>query len=131
MMYRVLADGVLIVHAVFIAFVIAGLVLTLIGTLRSWAWVRNPWFRWGHLLSIGIVVAQAWLGTVCPLTEWESRLREAAGGVGYKRSFIAHWLHEILFYDIAPEVFAFLYTAFGLLVLLVWVLIPPRRSRRK
>ena len=130
MMYRLLADGVLVVHALFIVFVIAGLVLILIGALRAWSWIRNPWFRLGHLLSIGIVVAQSWWGTVCPLTEWESRLREAAGGVGYRRSFVAHWLHELMFYDVAPEVFAAVYTGFGLLVLLVWILIPPRRHWR-
>ena len=124
--YRLLADAILVAHAAFIAFVIVGLVLIVYGALRQWSWIRNLWFRLSHLLAIGMVVAQSWFGTICPLTDWESRLREAAGGVGYRRSFVAHWLHEIIFYDIAPEVFAALYTGFGVLVLLAWVLIPPR-----
>ena len=126
MNYRMLADGVLILHALFIVFVVLGLVLTLVGALRSWRWIRHPWFRLVHLLCIGVVVAQSWLGEICPLTKWESRLREAAGEAGYHGMFIAHWLREFIYYDVAPEVFTALYTGFGLVVLLVWVLIPPR-----
>ena len=130
MTYRLVADIVLVMHALFIAFVILALVLTLIGALRSWAWIRNLWFRLIHLMSIGLVVAESWFGGICPLTEWESRLREAAGGVGYMQSFVAHWLHEIIFYDIAPGVFTALYTGFGILVILAWLLVPPRYSWR-
>jgi hypothetical protein len=128
MAYRLLADVVLIMHALFIAFVILGLVLILIGALKQWAWIRNLWFRLFHLLAIGIVVAESWFGEICPLTEWESRLRVAAGGVGYTQSFIAHWLHEIIFYDISPEIFTVLYTGFGIVVFIAWLLIPPRFS---
>lgn len=127
MTYRLLADFVLIMHAVFIAFVILGFVLILIGAVKRWRWIRNRWFRLIHVLAIAIVVAQAWLGWICPLTEWESRLREAAGGVGYTRSFVAHWLHEVIFYDVDPGVFTALYTLFGMAVLLTWRLVPPRR----
>lgn len=130
MSYRLLADGVLIMHASFIAFVIMGLVLIVIGALRQWGWIRNVWFRLSHLLAIGIVVAESWFGGICPLTDWESRLRVAAGGVGYTQSFVAHWLHEIIFYDIAPGIFTALYTGFGMLVLLAWLLVPPRYSWR-
>jgi Protein of Unknown function (DUF2784) len=130
MAYRLLADIVLIMHAAFIAFVILGLVLILIGAVRSWGWIRNIWFRLIHLLAIGIVVAESWFGGICPLTEWESRLREAAGGVGYRESFVAHWLHELIFYDIAPRTFTALYTGFGIVVLLVWLGVPPRGTWR-
>ena len=128
MTYRLLADVVLIMHALFIAFVILGLVLILIGALKHWAWIRNLWFRLSHLLAIGVVVAESWFGEICPLTEWESRLREAAGGVGYTQSFIAHWLHEIIYYDISPSIFTVLYTGFGIVVFLAWLLVPPRLS---
>jgi hypothetical protein len=127
MTYRLLADVVLIMHALFIAFVILGFVLIVIGAVKRWVWIRNRWFRLVHVLAIAIVVAQAWLGWICPLTEWESRLREAAGGVGYTRSFVAHWLHEVIFYDVDPGVFTALYTLFGMAVLLAWRLVPPRR----
>ena len=128
MMRQLLADAILVIHALFIAFVILGFVLIVIGMFRHWGWIKNLWFRLSHLLAIGIVVAESWFGGICPLTEWESRLREAAGGVGYADSFIQHWLQKIVFYDFAPWVFTVAYTVFGMLVLLAWILAPPRLS---
>ena len=128
-MYLFLADLILVTHALFVAFVVLGLVAVLIGYFRHWRWVRNRWFRLGHLLAIGIVIVEAWLGLVCPLTEWENRLRETAGTTNYAGTFIQHWLHELLYYDFAPWVFTAAYTAFGVLVLLAWVKIPPRHPQ--
>jgi len=123
------ADLILIMHAIFIVFVMLGFVLVLMGMFRRWGWIRNFWFRLIHLLAIGFVVAESWIGGICPLTEWESRLRVAAGGVGYSESFIQHWLHKIVFYDLPPWVFTVAYTVFGVLVLIAWIRVPPRFSR--
>jgi len=130
-MHLFLADLILATHALFVAFVVLGLVAILIGKYRRWNWIRNLRFRLIHLAAIGIVIAESWLGLVCPLTEWESRLREAANGEVYSNSFIQHWLHEILFYDFDPWVFTVAYTAFGLLVLAAWLFVPPERKRNK
>ena len=130
-MYLLLADLILVTHALFVAFVILGLVVILPGWYRRWGWVRNRWFRAIHLLAIGLVMAEAWLGMICPLTDWESRLRVAAGGSAYAESFIQHWLHEILFYAFPPWVFTVAYTAFGILVLIAWLLVPPAHARNK
>lgn len=130
-MHLFLADLILAAHALFVAFVVLGLVAILVGKYRRWGWVRNLWFRLAHLLAIGIVMAESWFGLVCPLTEWENRSREAAGGAAYSSSFIQHWLHEILFYDFAPWVFTVAYTAFGILVLVAWLLVPPEPLRHK
>ena len=43
-------------------------------TLLMVAGVNALWFRLVHLLAIGYVVAQAWLGQVCPLTTLELSL---------------------------------------------------------
>jgi len=130
-MHLLLADIILATHALFVAFVVLGLVAVLLGNYSRWGWVRNWWFRLAHLAAIGIVIAESWLGMVCPLTEWENLSREAAGGSTYSSSFIQHWLHEILFYDFEPWVFAVAYTAFGILVLAAWLLVPPERMRNK
>ena len=50
-----------------------------------------------HLLAIGVVVLQAWLGRYCGLTALESSLREKAGQVGYERSFIEYWVQRLLY----------------------------------
>lgn len=126
----VLADLVLVVHVAFIAFVIFGLILTWIGWLRRWGWVRNLWFRLAHLAAIGVVAAQALLGIICPLTIWEDELRLLAGGEGrYAGSFIQHWLHQLIFFEAEGYVFTIAYVTFFLAVLLSYWVIPPRRSQ--
>ena len=120
------ADAILYSHALFVLFVVVGLLLILAGKPLAWAWVRNPWFRLTHLLAIGVVVLQSWLGLICPLTTWEMALRSKAGGATYTGSFIAHWVESLLYYQAAPWVFAVCYTAFGALVLASWLWVRPR-----
>lgn len=128
-MHQLFADLILVTHASFVAFVVLGLAAILLGRYRRWGWVRNRRFRIIHLLAIGIVTVESWLGLICPLTDWENRMREAAGGSAYPGSFIQHWLHEMLFYDFAPWVFTVAYTVFGILVLIAWRLVPPQSTR--
>ena len=123
--YQTLADAVLVLHASIVAFIVIGLLLILIGGFRNWTWTINPWFRVAHLVGIGIVVLQSWFGVLCPLTTLETWLRQQAGSLTYKESFIQFWLQEILFYQAPLWVFAMAYTAFGLLVLLAWLKFPP------
>ncbi len=119
------ADGLLLIHTLFIAFVVLGLLFIIIGLIREWRWVRNPWFRFIHLGAIGIVVLQAWLNVICPLTIWENNLREKAGEVTYAGSFIQHWLHKLIFYQAEAWVFTLCYTAFAALAVLAWCSGPP------
>ncbi|TRY31774.1 DUF2784 domain-containing protein [Aliiglaciecola sp. M165] len=128
--YLVLADSILIVHTLFVAFVVVGLVLIYMGYWLIWPWVKNFWFRLGHLTAITFVVVSTWLGNDCPLTVWEMALREAAGESVYQTSFIQYWLHQILYYTAPDWVFVAIYTAFGALVLASWFLIPPNPLRK-
>jgi len=128
--YQLLADAVLILHFGIVLFVVAGLVLVVAGNVRAWHWVNSPWFRLAHVAAIGVVVAQAWLGQVCPLTTLESWLRVQAGSPSYSQGFMEHWVQRILFYDAPLWVFTLVYTAFGLLVVAAWCYFPPRYSRR-
>jgi polyferredoxin len=77
-------------------------------------------FRYSHLAAVGIVVGQAWLGRICPLTTWENALRRRAGQSSYEETFIQHWLHPLLFYAAPAWVFTAIYSIFGVLVALVW-----------
>lgn len=131
-MYLIAADALLIVHTLFVVFVVAGLILILAGKPFRWSWVRNPWFRGAHLIAIGIVVVQAWLGAICPLTIWEMSLREKGGDSVYAGSFISHWLSQILYYRLPEWVFIVGYTLFASLVLASWFWVPPRplKSRK-
>lgn len=124
--YRMAADALLLLHVAFVLFVVAGLALVIVGGIRRWQWVRNPWFRTAHLAAIGVVVVQAWLGQICPLTIWEMALRERGGDALYRGAFVAHWLEELLYYDAPAWVFALVYTLFAALVATAWWRVRPR-----
>jgi len=123
-----LADVVLMVHGLFVLFVVGGFGLILAGASR-WSWVRHRAFRVAHLAVIVFVAAEALLGVTCPLTRWEDLLRAGAPG---ERSFVGRWVASLLYYDLPEWVFALVYIAFALAVAWAWRAIPPRaRSTRR
>jgi hypothetical protein len=126
--YRLLADAVLTLHFAIVIFVVGGLVLVVVGNWRHWRFVNRWWFRLAHLAAIGVVVAQAWLGIVCPLTTLESWLRAQAGEAGYEAGFVEHWVGRALYYDAPAWVFTAAYTLFAAAVVAAWWFFPPRRA---
>ena len=126
-LYLIAADVIFFTHTLFVGFIVFGLVFIFVGKLRSWAWVRNPWFRYAHLVAIGVVVLYSWLGAICPFTTWEMALREKAGEAVYSGAFVAHWLESILYYRAPEWFFVVCYTVFGLLVAAAWYWVRPRR----
>lgn len=125
--YLAAADALLIVHFLFVLFIILGLLLTLLGGMFSWKWVRNPWFRLAHLGGVVVVVLQSWWGIICPLTTWEMDLRARGGETVYAGSFIAHWLGRLLYYQAPAWIFIACYSIFAALVILCWFRVRPRR----
>jgi len=125
-----LADVVLVAHVGIAAFVVVGLLVVVGGNLEHWSWVNNAWFRVAHLIAVGIVAAESWLGIVCPLTTLEMWLRSRAGEASYGGGFVEHWLQQLLYYSAPPWVFTGGYTVFALLVLATWWYFPPRFKRR-
>ncbi|MEX2120964.1 MAG: DUF2784 domain-containing protein [Pirellulales bacterium] len=126
-MYGLLADIVVVVHFVYVAFVVVGQLLILGGAALRWKWIRNFWFRVVHLAAILVVAMQAVLGMVCPLTTWENKLRRLAGQTVEEGSFVARWVHSVLFFELPPQFFTMAYLVFALLVLGTLLWIPPRR----
>lgn len=122
-----LADAILVLHVGIVAFVVLGALAIPLGAWRGWRWVRA--FRWrvAHLVLMGVIALQAWLGALCPLTIWEQALRERAGEAVYAESFVEHWLSELIFFDAPWWIFVAAYTAFAAFVLLLWKRVPPRR----
>jgi uncharacterized protein DUF2784 len=116
-----LADGVLVVHVLFVLFVVGGLAAIVVGA-RRWGWVRNRAFRVVHLAAIGFVAAESLLGIACPLTVWEDALR----GGGPAQTFVGRWASRLLYYDFPEWVFAVAYCAFLGAVFWAWRGVPPR-----
>lgn len=127
--YVILADLIVAIHVAFVAYVVIGQLLILAGVVARWGWVRNLWFRCSHFLAIGIVALETLIGMSCPLTVWEDQLRSAAGQPVAEATFIGRLMHNILFYDLPPWVFSTAYLTFFGLVVLTFVLAPPRRRQ--
>ena len=124
--YRSLADLVVLLHAAYVSFVVFGFGLIVLGAVLRRQWVRNFWFRLSHLAAILIVCVEAVTGIVCPLTSLENQLRAKAGQSGYPGDFIGHLAHELIFSDLPPWVLTVIYVLFGLLVLAAFLVAPPR-----
>ena len=87
MLYRLLADLVVVVHFVFVAFAVAGGLLVL-----RWprlVWVHMPSAVWGALIEI--------FGWLCPLTPLEKYLRRLGGEAGYAGGFVERYIFPILY----------------------------------
>jgi Protein of Unknown function (DUF2784) len=87
MIYRVLADAVVVVHLGFIAFV-AG------GPLLAW---RRPRLIWWHLPALAWAGWGVVVGVTCPLTPLEQHLRRLAGQEGYEGGFVDHYLEGVVY----------------------------------
>jgi hypothetical protein len=126
MFYRLLADAVVAVHLALVGFIVLGMAAIVLGIALRRPWVRNFYFRAVHLAMIAIVVEKSILGTGCPLTDWEDRLREKAGETVVQGTFIGRLLHNILFWHVPQSTLNIAYYVFGLAVFLTFVLAPPR-----
>ncbi len=104
-----LADIILIIHFLFVLFVVGSLPLIWIGVWLHLKFVRNFVFRLTHLAAILFVVSESLIGIICPLTRWEYELR----GIEAERSFIQYWLHRILYYDFPESVLTVSYVVFA------------------
>jgi len=129
--YQDLADLVLLLHFGVVLFVVLGLPAVVVGNKVGWSWVNARGWRLAHLVAIGVVVLQAWLGQYCPLTILEATLRDKAGQSAYTVSFIEYWVQRLLYFEAPLWAFAIVYTGFGALVVWAWWRYPPRRRRTK
>lgn len=117
-----LADAVLVLHVLFVAFVVGGLGFIWIGAWHGWNAIGNRRFRIIHFGAIALVAAEALIGVTCPLTAWEDRLR----GQAADSWFVARWLQRVLYYDLPEWVFLTAYLLFAAAVAITYILIPPR-----
>lgn len=130
MWYGIAADVLVGIHVAYVAYVVLGQLAIIVAAPFKWQWVRNPWFRFTHLLAIGIVAYEEIRGLRCPLTVWEEQLRALGGQVfSGSETFMGRLFHDLLFYDAPQSVFVVLHLAMAVLVLQALIMYPPRWFR--
>ena len=118
--YRLAADLTLVLHLLFILFVVFGGLLCLHRV--RWAWLHLPAMIWGVWVE--------WAGVICPLTPLENHFRQLASGQGYQGGFVEHYLLPLVY----PEQLTVLMQwIFGSLVLVIniFVYLYVFRKKRK
>jgi len=129
--YDVVADLIVGFHFSYVMFVLLGQVVIVLGWIYKWAFIRNPYFRVIHFLSILVVAMQAIFNVPCFLTIWENNLREMAGQtVEWDISFIGRLLRLLVFYNFPKWFFTVLHVGFASIVLITLFLVPPRFKKR-
>ena len=127
-----LADAVVLFHFAYLLFTIGGEVLIVFGGIFNWSWIRNRVFRLIHLTAVLFVAVEALIGYLCPLTQIEYSLRQAAGQqVESEISFVGRIIRSVLFYDFPGWFFTLLYVGFGALVIGTYLLIPARKKKSR
>lgn len=131
MWYGYLADALVFVHVLYVAFVVLGQAAIIVAAPFRWGWGRNPWFRFAHLAAIAVVAYEALNDIRCPLTVWEEQLRALGGqDVAVGQSFMGRLFHDLLFYPDLPEIFFnTLHVAMFVLVVQGVLMYPPRLPR--
>jgi Protein of Unknown function (DUF2784) len=87
MLWSILADALLVLHGLFIAW----------ATLGALAVCRWPRLLWTHLPALAWGVWIEASGGICPLTPLENLLRQRAGQGGYEGSFVEHHLGALIY----------------------------------
>jgi Protein of Unknown function (DUF2784) len=104
-LYSSLAIFVLLLHALFILWVVFGALLT-----RS-----RPVLRWLHIASLVWGILTEVLPCPCPLTELDNWFEGKAGVQPYQGGFLLHYLDKLVYPDISATVL----TVAGVLVCLL------------
>lgn len=83
----ILADALVMMHLLFVAFVVAG----------GFLLVRWPKLLWLHLPAAAWGATIEFTGWICPLTPLENHLRILGGGSAYSGGFVERYLLPILY----------------------------------
>ena len=85
--YRFLADLTLVLHLLFVLFVLCGGLLCLLRP--AMAWIHLPAVCWGIWVE--------WAARTCPLTPLENHFRRLASEQGFAGGFVEHYLVPIIY----------------------------------
>ena len=131
MLYNVLADIIVVIHCIWILFMLIGLILTLCGFF--WKGFFDRWlFRTLHLFGIVYVGLLATLRHYCPLTILENILRSKYNpNLTYPCSFMVHYIEKFVYPDLEPLILITLTGIVALFTVIVFILRPPKKIKKE
>ena len=119
MIYRILADAVVLLHFTFVIFVVLGGFL-----LQRWprlVYIHVPVAVWGVLIEFA--------GWICPLTPLENHFRRLGGEAGYEGGFIDHYIIPILYPGALTRTLQYVLGSIALLINILAYFLYFRRRR--
>ncbi len=118
MLWKLAADLVVVIHLLWILFIIFG---ALIGR-------RIVWVKWLHIGALAFSVVLQIFHWICPLTYLEVWLRSRHGrSLAYSGDFIAHYAEELVYLTAPPGVV--LGVTFAVIGLSLWAYWPQGHPR--
>ena len=140
MLYKVLADLVVVIHFGWILFILWGFILTVcsfifIFVLRTakerWGVFFERWiFRTVHLGGIVYVAILTVLGKYCPLTILENELRGRYNTeMTYPGSFVVHYIEKIVYPEVNFLLFVIPTMIIAVFTMLVFLIRPPSKIK--
>ena len=141
-MAKILADLIVVVHFLWILFMLWGFVLTFFAVLavyvfRSKRMIWHKFFdrrilRTLHLIGIVFVAILTLLDKYCPLTVMENLLRRRYDpATDYPGSFIVHYIEKIVYPDIDPILIVAPTLFVAVFTIAVFAIRPPRKTKKK
>ena len=130
MSHKIFADAIIVLHFLYILFMLLGFLLTGYALFFREKFFDRWLFRSLHLLGIFYVASLSILGKYCPLTilENELRLRYEVSLV-YSGSFIVHYLERLVYPDVNPLVIQIPTVFLAIFTIVVFIVRPPKKIK--
>jgi len=130
MLYKIFADLIVVIHFLWILFMLFGFFLTLKGFFNPKFFDR--WlFRTLHLCGIAYVGLLALLREYCPLTVLENSLRAKYNPeLVYPGSFMIHYIEKLVYPDINQLIILIPTIAIAVFVIIIYIIKPPAKIRK-
>ena len=119
-----LADIVLIIHFILIAFMLAGILITPLAYKFNLTIFKNFRLRALHLTLMVFITLEVLVGIQCPLTFIERIFR---GLKQEHHSFLGEWISQLIYWNVPGEAFLAVYSACLIWVCTMWKIFPPKQ----
>lgn len=127
--YKLFASVIVIVHFLFIVFMLCGFIFNFYGILLNRKLLDYFYLRTLHLIGIVFVFYLEAVGKYCPLTLLENHFYIKSGSSpAYGGSFIIHYLEKIIYPDVSPAVIIIPTGVLTAATVLLFIFHPPKKE---